>query len=79
MTRSHSSRKQKPFTKFKFKIAYLVWDYDWDYGPAASSRYFPPSCARVFHNLTDAELYAKEHGDLDVDEIQCAVQRVMSG
>lgn len=69
MPRSLTSRKQKPLTEFKFVSAWLVWEYDWEYGPDDSERYFYPSVCKVFLNQNDAEMYAKEHGNMDVDEV----------
>ena len=55
--------------EFSFGTAWLVWKYEWDYGPENSECYFYPSSCRVFLTEADAETYAKEHGGMDVDEI----------
>ena len=70
MSRSSISRTR---AEFSFKTAWLVWEYDYDYGPEDSDQYFCVSSSKVFLNEKDAKLYAKQHGDMEVDEIQCAV------
>ena len=74
MSRSRASHKDRPLVKFQFVTAWLVWDYDYDYGPESSDRYFSPMSSKVFLRKEDADAYIKDYGHgSDLDEIQCVV------
>mgnify|MGYP001559219050 CR=1 FL=1 len=54
------------------KTAWLVWEYECDYGPDEAYQYFSPTNSKIFMVKKDAELYAKKHNK-DVDEVELCI------